>query len=171
MFGPFACFTMFVLLLTAFSAPAMVIDGRDFYGRLVMPDHPNTTWCQFLNECAGAIDRKYGEVNVLFVNRCSVPAAKWWTKHALPYRTLFAAGDLDSYFSLATFPGNHTVVSLPFNSSKDCVFTYEMFLFRTRLLCDLVNNKINVIDHIMPTIFGTGLNVPIQDIKCDVPGN
>ena len=66
---------MLAPLLAAFSAPTMVIDGHDFYGRLVMPDHPNTTWCQFLNECAGAIDRKYGEVNVLFVNRCSVPAA------------------------------------------------------------------------------------------------
>lgn len=168
--GPFGSALLVIYL--AVDAPTMILDGRDFYGRLVMPNHPNATWCTHLAECAAAIDRKYDEVNILFVNRCSVPAAKWWIRQAKPYRTLFVATDLDSYVQLASFSEGYTVVAVPFHNREECSLTYEVTLFRARVLCDVTNanTDINLRDpDMMPMLFGTGLPVRAQDMECKVP--
>lgn len=138
-----------------------------------MPDVPNsTTWCSYASECAGAIDRKYGEVNVLFVTECHIYAALRWVVRAEPFRTLFVATDLKAYVELSRSGGAYTVVPIPFREKghSSCGITPAASVFRLSTMCSLINAMITVVEPIdLPWVFGMGLSVPAHEMKCEVP--
>ena len=161
---------MATVVATIAAVAVPVINGHDFYGRLVMPDAPTSrVWCSTISECAPAIDRKYGEVNVLFVSRCYTEAAFRWARSANPFRTLFVATDEKAYDNLSRGRGAYTVVRPLFwaSGSGSCSVSPTDTEFRVGALCGLIRLGVSVVDPpAMPRFFGTGL-VAAQDVRCD----